>query len=228
MARGLERLGQVGVMLRNGQLAELVDQVSSRLMPAGNPVLYWDRFVVVALDPGQARAPTRIDRIPVVASLEDIEALCRARPDRSDLFRRRLSEGQRCLVIHEGGRIVARMWVVGDRPVHETNSGFRFVAPARPALWCHDIFVEPSHRRRGLFAALMWGALEREPDRRPHLYGEIHHLNHASLRAHQAFGHRVNQTVTVVSVLGLKVFGSKDPRGNTSVRGHHSFRVRHV
>jgi hypothetical protein len=80
IARGLERLGQVGVMLRNGQLAELVDQVSSRLMPAGNPVLYWDRFVVVALDPGQARAPTRIDRIPVVASLEDIEALGRAGP----------------------------------------------------------------------------------------------------------------------------------------------------
>jgi len=228
MGAGLERIGKARAMLHSAPLAEIADQVSSRLLPAGNPVLYWDRFLIVALAPGQARARARIDRIPAAASIEDIEALCRARPDRADLYRRRLRDGQRCLVIHEDGRIAARMWVVGDRPVHDSNSGLRFVAPARPALWCHDIFVEPAYRNRGLFAALMWGTLEREAERRLHLYGEVHFLNHASIQAHQAFGHRVIQRVTVVSVLGLKVFVIEDGRGHTTVQGHHSWRVRHI
>src|SRR5205085_9173615 len=104
MGRELARIGKARALLREGQYAELLDQLSSRLHPAGNPVLYWDRFVVVALAPGQARPPARIDRIPTSASLEDIEALCRARPDRAALFRRRLREGQRCFVIHEDGQ----------------------------------------------------------------------------------------------------------------------------
>jgi GNAT superfamily N-acetyltransferase len=111
--------------------------------------------------------------------------------------------------------------------VHDTNSGLRFVAPARPALWCHDIFVEPAHRRKGLFAALMAGLLERE-DGRPRLYGEIHFLNQPSLRAHQAFGHRILQTVTVVSVLGLKVFALADERGHRTVQTHHTWQVPHL
>jgi GNAT superfamily N-acetyltransferase len=228
MGLELERIGKARALLREGRAAELLDQVSSRLLPAGNPLLYWDRFLIVALAPGQARPPPRVDRIPSVASVEDIEALCRARPERAELFRRRLSEGQRCQVIHEDGQIVARQWVVGDRPVHDTNSGLRFVPPARPALWCHDIFVEPAHRKRGLFAALMWGTLEREAGPRPHLYGEIHFLNEASIRSHLTFGHRIIRTVTVLSVLGWKTYAIEDERGHTTIEGHHSWRVPHL
>jgi GNAT superfamily N-acetyltransferase len=228
MGSALKRVGRARALLQKGQLAERLDQVSSRFLPAGNPLLYWDRFLVVALAPGQARPPARVERIPVLASIEDIEQLCRAHPDRAALFRRRLDEGQRCFVIHEEGRIVARQWVVGDRPVHDTNSGLRFVTPARPALWCHDIFVEPAYRQRGLFAALMWGVLEREAERRPYLYGEIHFLNEASIRAHLTFGHRIIRSVTVVSVLGWKTYAIRDERGHTTVEGHHAWRVRHI
>jgi GNAT superfamily N-acetyltransferase len=228
MGLPLARMDKARALLRQGQYAELLDQVSSRLLPAGNPLLYWDRFVIVALAPGQARRPARVDRTPVAATVEDIEAMSRARPERAALYRRRLDEGQRCFVIREDGQIVARQWVVGDRPVHETNSGLRFVPPVRPALWCHDIFVEPAHRKRGLFAALMWSTLERESERRPHLYGEIHFLNQSSIRAHLGLGHRIIRTVTVVSVLGWKAYALEDECGRTSVQGHHAWRVRHI
>jgi GNAT superfamily N-acetyltransferase len=228
MGRPLARIDKARALLRQGQYAELLDEVSSRLLPAGNPLLYWDRFVIVALAPGQARRPARVDRTPVAATVEDIEAMSRARPERAALYRRRLDQGQRCFVIREDGRIVARQWVVGDRPVHATNSGLRFVPPARPALWCHDIFVEPAHRKRGLFAALMWSTLERETERRPHLYGEIHFLNQASIRAHLGLGHRIIRTVTVVSLLGWKAYALEDERGRTSLQGHHAWRVRHI
>jgi len=224
----LARIGKAGALLRQGQYAELLDQLSSRLLPAGNPFFYWDRFLIVALEPAQARPPAHIDHIPVAASAEEIEALGRARPERAELYRRRLDQGQRCFVIHEDGRVVARSWVVGDRPVHDTNSGLRFVAPVRPALWCHDIFVEPSHRGRGLFGALIWSTLSREAHRRPRLYGEIHFLNQASIRAHLNLGYRVIRTVTVVSLLGWKAYGIEDEQGHTTVQGHHAWQVRHL
>lgn len=228
MGRELARIDKARTMLRQGKYAELLDEVSSRLLPAGNPFLYWDRFLIVALTPGQARPPPHIDRIPVTASVEDIEAMGRARPDRARLHRQRLREGQRCFVVREDGQIVARQWVVGDQPVHDTNSGLRFVPPVRPAIWCHDIFVEPAYRGRGLFGALMWNTLSREAHHRPRLYGEIHFLNQASIRAHLGLGYRVIRTVTVVSVLGWKAYGIEDEEGRTTVQGHHAWRVRHI
>jgi hypothetical protein len=224
----LQQLGRARALLQRGEYAELVDQVSSRLMPAGNPVLYWDRFVIVGLAPGHAH-PSATRRLPVPASAGDLELIRRSRPERAELIQRRLDEGQRCYVIREGNELAARQWVVGDRPVFATNSGLDFAPPARPALWCHDILVAPAFRMRGYFLSLMQNALGLGPGgRASHLYGEIHFLNHASLRAHLRFGYRVIQTVTVVSVLGLKVYRIEDDRGRPGYRVQHAWRVRHI
>jgi hypothetical protein len=224
----LDRLAKVRALLQRGQHVQLLDQVSSRFLPAGNPALYWDRFVIVELV--EAHVPRRrIECTPVLATAEDIEALCRERPDRAFLVRRRVREGQRCFVIHDGGKIVARQWLVGDRPLYDTNSGLRFVPPSRPGLWCHDIFVDPACRMRGYFVALMLNAagLE-EGGRKPRLYGEIHFLNEASIRAHLSLGYRVIRTVTLVSVLGLKVYRIEDADGQVTIESRHAWRVRHI
>ena len=226
----MHQLGKARALLQRGQYAELVDEVTSRLLPAGNPVLYWDRFVIVGLVPGQAHPSARgLAPAPVLASAGDLEALRRARPDRADLVQRRLDQGQSCHVIREGGEIAARLWMVGDRPAYHTNSGLHFVPPARPALWCHDIYVAPAHRKRGLFLALVQNAAGLGPEgRAPHLYGEIHFLNHASVRAHLRFGYRVIRTVTVVSVLGWKVFRVEDDGGHATWQTRYAWRVPHL
>lgn len=223
----MDRVGKARALLARGQYAELLDQVSSRWMPAGNPVLYWDRFVIVEL--AEARPlRRRPDQTPVLASPEDLEAIVRERPDRRDLIARRLAEGQRCYVIRDHGRVVARQWVVGDRPVFPTNSGYAFTPPIRPALWCHDIFVDPAHRMRGLFVSLMLNVLTVDPGPRPRLYGEIHFLNQGSIRAHLSLGYRIVRTVTVVSTLGLKVYRIEDEGGKTTFATRHAWRVRHI
>jgi len=226
----LHQLDRARTLLQRGEYAELLDQISSRFLPAGNPFLYWDRFVIVGLAPGHVHpSARRLDRVPVPASAGDLEALRRARPDRAALIQRRLDQGQRCYVIREGGEIAARQWVVGDQPVYDTNSGLRFAPPARPALWCHDILVAPAFRMRGFFLSLMQNAVKLGPDgRASHLYGEIHFLNHASLRAHLRFGYRVIQTVTVLSVLGWKVYRIEDDRGHATLQAHHAWRVQHI
>jgi hypothetical protein len=226
----LRQLDRARALLQQGHYAELVDEVSSRLLPAGNPLLYWDRFVIVGLAPGHAHpSAKRLERVPVPASAGDLEALRRARPEPAELIQRRLDQGQRCYVIREGGEIAARQWVVGDQAVYDTNSGLRFVPPARPALWCHDIFVAPAFRMRGFFLSLTQNAVGLGPGgRASHLYGEIHFLNHASVRAHLRFGYRVIHTVTVVSVLGWKVFRIEDDRGQATWQAHHAWRVSHL
>jgi GNAT superfamily N-acetyltransferase len=219
---------QARALLERGQYAQLVDQICSRYLPAGNPLLYWDRCVIVGL--AEARPPgRRLPARPVAAADEDIEALCRQRPDRAALFRRRLAEGQRCFVIRDGDRIVARQWLVGDRDRYDTNSGLRFVPPARPSLWCHDIFVDPAYRMRGYFVALMNNAATLgPPGQPPRLYGEIHFLNEGSIRAHLGLGYRVIRTVTVVSVLGWKVYRVEDEDGRAGYETRHAWRVQHI
>jgi hypothetical protein len=224
----LQRIGKARALLQQGGYAELLDHVSSRVLPAGNPLLYWDRFVIVGL--ADAKPPRRRpEQTPVLATAEDLAALCRERPERSALIDRRVREGQRCFVIREEGRIVARQWLVSDRPVFHTNAGLRFTPPQRPALWCHDIYVDPTHRMRGHFVALMLNALSLTVDgRRPHLYGEIHFMNQTSIRAHLSFGYRVLRTVTVVSLLGFKVYRVEDDEGHATVETRHAWRVQHV
>jgi GNAT superfamily N-acetyltransferase len=224
----VDQLGKARAMLRAGQHVQLVDQISSRYLPAGNPLLYWDRCVIVGL--AEARPPARrVTGQPVPATAEDIEVLCQLRPDRARLLRRRVREGQRCFVIRDGDRIVARQWVVGDQDGYDTNSGLRFVPPARPSLWCHDIFVEPAYRMRGYFVALMNNAATLgPPGQRPRLYGEIHFLNEGSIRAHLGLGYRVIRTVTVVSVLGWKVYRVEDEEGRAGYEARHAWRLRHI
>jgi hypothetical protein len=229
MLPAIARIEKVRALLQRGRYAELLDQVTSRVIPSGNPVLYWDRFVIVEL--ADARPPRRrVEQTPVLATPADVEALCRQRPDRAELYRRRLSEGQRCQVIHDAdGNISARGWVIGDQPSYVSNSGFSFVTPARPALWCHDIFVAPEARMRGHFVALILNALTLGPGgQRPRLYGEIHFLNEPSIRAHLNLGYRIIRTVTVLSLLGLKVYRIQDGDGRVTVDAHHAWRVRHV
>jgi GNAT superfamily N-acetyltransferase len=223
----VDRLGKARVLLQRKQYAQLVDQLSSRYLPAGNPVLYWDRCVIVGL--AEPRPPGRRLETPVPASAADIDALCLQRPDRAALIRHRLREGQRCFVIRDGDRVVARQWLIGDRERYDTNSGLRFVPPQRPSLWCHDIFVDPAYRMRGYFVALMNNALTLGPaGERPHLYGEIHFLNEASIRAHLGLGYRIIRTVTIVSLLGWKVYRVEDGEGQVTHEARHAWRVPHI
>jgi GNAT superfamily N-acetyltransferase len=226
----VDRIGKVRALLERKDYAQLLDQVSSRLIPAGNPVLYWDRFVIVELSPSHARPPRRRPaETPVPATAADLQAICREHPDRRALFERRVREGQRCYIIRDGEKVVARQWLIGDKPVYDTNAGMRFVPPVRPAAWCHDIYVDPAYRMRGYFVAMMMNALGvAPPDRPAHLYGEIHFLNEGSIRAHRSFGYRVIRTVTVVSVLGLKAYRIEEDGGKAHLETRHAWRVRHI
>jgi GNAT superfamily N-acetyltransferase len=225
MAKVERKVERARTLIAQRQYAELLDVVSYRVMPAGNPVLYWDKFSIFELiEPRPIRrAPAQR---PELATAADIDELCARFPDRAELFRRRVQDGQRCLVVREDGRITGRIWMMVDRPSYPTNAGMIFMPPAQPSVWCHDIFVDPMYRMRGHFVSFMQEAL-RQTVVRPRLYGEIHFLNRASIRAHESFGFRAIRDVTVVSALGLKVYHQKDPDGQRSWDYRYALRVPH-
>ena len=57
---------------------------------------------------------------------------------------------------------------------------------------------------------------------------EIHFLNEASIRAHLGLGYRVIRTVTVISVLGWKVYRVVDEEGRAGYEARHAWQVRHI
>ncbi len=221
------RLAGLRALLARGEYSAALAQATSRVMPAGNAVAYWDRFVIVELT-----KPRLSPRAPPAALVEatrsDLERLCAAFPAHAEAFRRRAAEGQRCFVIKDADNIVARQWLIRDRPSYTSNSGLEFAPRARPSLWCHDIYVDPAYRMRGHFVALMLNAQRPcEDGRRPRLYGEIHFLNERSLRAHASLGFRVIHHVTVLSVAALKLYVIQNDRGQRTFSHRWLWHVPH-
>lgn len=224
LARGLDKARS---LLASGDYRELLTRLTEHVLPAGNPVAYWDKFVIGALRRPPHR-PYDMGAAPTLAKARDIDQLCEQVPDRAPLFRRRFDGGQHCLIINDGSSIVARAWLIADRSCHISNSGFRFVPPLRPALWWHDVFVDPEHRRRGYFAALVASGWELAGTATsPHIYCEIHHQNERSIQAHRRCGFQLLQRITVASVFGLKVYSVATEDGTDSLSIRYALRVPH-
>ncbi len=221
---------KLAAMLRRGEYLAVAEEISSRVLPTGNPVLYWDKFVLVELREARP-VPLRESWIPAIATGADVDALCRHQPDRAALYRRRMDENQTCLVMKDAGRIVASMWVIAQRTRYATNSGLHFAPPAAvgPSAWCHDVYIDPAYRLRGLFVAFMRhvAAPGAGGGRPTTLYGEIHFLNHHSRRSHERLGFKVIRDVTFVSVLGLKAYVIKDDHGRITLAHRYALRVPH-
>ncbi len=229
MSQVLHKVDRARTLFAAKEYAQLMDQVSCQLIPPGNPLLYWDRLVIVELVQQRQLQQTARQSV-VLAMAEDIEHLCQTLPDRAERFRRRIAEGQRCYVIKDGDRLVARQWVIDDPPFFTTNSGWIFTPPARPALWCHDIFVDAAYRMRGHFVALMQNA-QRVGTRDggvPSLFGEIHFLNQGSIRAHESLGFRIIRTVTLVSCLTMKTYVVDHPDGHREIEHRRLGRIPHL
>lgn len=222
------KLAMAGALLRQGEYARFFDRVSDHVLPTGNPVFYWDRFLIVELDPhGASGLEGAGPPKAVFARQDDIDELCASTPERAAVFRRRVAAGQECVVIREGGRITARLWLMRDHAAFPSNSGMNFSPHGLPSLWCHDIFVDPAYRRRGHFAAMMREAAHSARGRRPRLYAEIHHLNRASIEAHRRFGFRPVREVLVLSILGLKLYFIRDEEGRLSIEHRYALRLDH-
>jgi hypothetical protein len=209
IARRLENLFQLALARKFDVLA---DEIFSRAVPARNPICYWDKFLILELSPDNARKTRAIDP-PDLAGPAELEQLCAQVPDKADLFRRRVREGQECYVYREGNRIVARQWVVRDRPVFETNAGWRFEVPLHPSVWVHDLFIDPEQRLRGYFVGFMQNALRPREAKAPHVYAEIHFRNQSSINSCLRFGFRVVRTVRLGTCLGLWMYAARDPQG---------------
>jgi hypothetical protein len=80
---------------------------------------------------------------------------------------------------------------------------------------------------RGYFVALMLNAVGSMAPR-PRLYGEIHFLNTASLRAHLGLGYRVIRTVSVTSILGFRFYRTIDDAGRRRLERRFAWRVQHL
>lgn len=214
-ARLLRRLGELRKLAAARKYDALADELIGRLFPAPNPLLFWDKFVIVGL--GEARSRARAVAPPVLAAASDIEQLCTQHPGRAARYRRRVADGQECWIYRDGERIVARQWLIGDRPLFDTNAGWKFRPPVRPAVWSHDLYIDPAYRLRGFFVGFMENARQPRAGTRPHVYAEIHFRNGASLNSCTRYGFEVVHEVTMWTLLGARSYVVKRPEGERRV-----------
>lgn len=201
---------------RPGPLLRVLHR-SRRLLKRGNPIFFWNQFVIVELvEP--LLTHRRLGLEPVLAAPQDIEQLCAQEPGNAERFRRRVRNGEECVMTRKGPRIVARMWCERGGRMFETNGGVAFEPPRTPAVWGHDLYIDPNYRMRGDFVALMeTAALPRNGADRAAVYGEIHVLNERSLAAHRRLGFQIIRRITFVMVLGVRVYVVRHAEGGVRI-----------
>jgi len=217
-------------MIGAGQLDVLADDLLSHLLPARNPLLNWDKFFILALDaPGvsgrERVAPARPTPAPTPATPQDIDDLCAQRPEAASRYRRRIAEGHECHVFRDGGRVIARQWLIPDPPQVLTNSGWRFLPPVRPSVWGYDLFIDRAYRLRGYFVSFMENAARARGGVTPAVYVEVHFRNTPSLNACHRYGFRTIRTVNVWTCLGVRRYAERDADGSTTVTRRYGFDV---
>lgn len=123
----------------------------------------------------------------------------------------RFRHGLRLFELRKGDRSVASTWAVpqGERFVDELGLGF----PVRDGiLWLRDIFVSPQARGQGLFASLLDAVVAEFPGTRT-LWSAVMSSNHASVRAHERYGHEPVGQYEVLHLLQLVLWRRRWPTG---------------
>lgn len=224
MKRGkiVQRLVRLGRLTAAGRVDVVADEIIGRLVPA-NPIFFWDKFLVIGTDGPRTRLG-RAGPPPTLARPEEIERLCLQFPDKAARFRARVAEGQECWIFRSGDRIVARQWLIRDREAFLTNAGLRFAPPERPAIWAHDLYIDPAYRLRGYFVSLMQNALAPVAGLQPRVYSEVHFRNRASLGSCVRFGFEVVQEVSFWTVLGLRLYVARPRSGGRRLSWQYAVR----
>lgn len=121
----------------------------------------------------------------------------------------RVARGDRAWIAVESDRLLGYCWFTCGT-YHDEASGLDF--PAHPdAVWLYDAMVDRDQRGRGVYPRLLAGAarqLAREGTRGIWIIVEA--LNRNSIRAHEAGGAVIRQTVRVVTLFGRRQVERRD------------------
>jgi len=155
------------------------------------------RFDAAASEQPRLRGPGSV-RLATYADLDGLAA-CRNRPE---LFAKRFSAGDRCVVGTVGGRIVGFEWFSLRGAQAEERYGYAIAIPA-DAVYLYDAYIEPAYRLSGLWVRFKaFIASQVQGQGRRTFLTLIDHGNVPSMRTHTRFGYRPIADVRIVSLLG--------------------------
>ncbi|GAB1257173.1 hypothetical protein NBRC116494_16750 [Aurantivibrio plasticivorans] len=207
-----------------------------RLLPRGNPILYIGSQLVFELTDTEKfnKLYTLVNKmcdhdIKIVQD-KDVPQLCATFPESAELFKRRFAEGhKKCYVSLKNGEMTAHLWVTEPQMEYfNTNSLWKFYSGVTDAIWCFDGYVKPEHRMRGLFPYLM-GAIRNDYLTKGYRtqFGETDANNDMSLNTHLKVGYEIIWRITIVSILGLKIyFARNEQSGNKKISFRYALNIK--
>jgi hypothetical protein len=171
----------------------------------GTPLKYRVVYALKFTGPDNSKLRPRFPGQIRWGSSEDIPNIVKSmnRFDKEEIFRRRIDNGDKCLVaITEEGSVAGYGWLtLGNRHI-EDRTGCEFEFP-ESSIYAYDFFVKENHRLQGIWVGLMQlvlGSQYYNPE--VGLRCLIAYGNCLSLRPHFRYGFEVYQRKTIITVLG--------------------------
>jgi hypothetical protein len=143
----------------------------------------------------------------------DLPLLDTTFPHHAGEYAGRMREGDRCLLLEGGSRLLAFTWLKLYPETVIQEIGFHVSLPTR-AGWGYDTFVIVEARRGGAFLVLMYEVLaELRRQAVPSLFATITHTNWESLAAHERLHYRIVLTLSRLQIPGAGLYRSQPPGG---------------
>ena len=142
------------------------------------------------------------------AGAEDISSMCLLENKR-DLFQKRFSAGERCILAVKGEQIIGYEWI-STKNIHiEERYNYPLKVPD-DAVYAYDALIKPEYRRQGIWSSLQkYTIYTASRDGRKKVMVMVDHDNQISIQAHLRFGYVFSRQVFVLMLLGREFFREK-------------------
>ena len=141
-------------------------------------------------------------RFATVADIDELASL----QDKKEIFRKRFTEGDRCVVAIVDNRIVGYEWFSDSSIHHEAAWGYHITIPGG-FVYAYDAYIDPAYRNTGVwlrFKAYLAEWMTACGKRGVLTF--VDYGNWPSLRTHLRFGFQPTESVIALRVIGLRLF----------------------
>jgi GNAT superfamily N-acetyltransferase len=139
------------------------------------------------------------------ATTGDLDQLARLQ-DKTQVFRERFAEGDRCVIALVDGRIIGYEWF-SESPVHHESAWGYHIAIPGGYVYAYDAYIDPAHRNTGVwlrFKAYLGEWMAARGKRGVLTF--VDYGNWPSLRTHLRFGFEPTESVVALRVISLRMF----------------------
>ena len=152
---------------------------------------------------------------------DDVNLLCEC-VNKRNLFERRFSNGEVCIIATYNNSIIGYEWFSLQAKYHDERNVFTYkIHP--DSIYAYDAYIQPEHRGKDVFYKITHAANKLvQKHNRKRLVAHIEHENYASLISHKRLGFNIVDSTIFISIFNRIVTIRKKPPTNWPIKASSS------